>query len=145
MAVSVKIDAFDSAVEGRVQRIVPSADPLTRRFEVTIALPPDQRLLPGLFGRAEIVLGTATATLVPARAKTQRGGLDGVFVVGRDQIVRFRWLRFGRERNGTLEVNAGLSPGETIVTRVDEAVREGAIVTATCADDGCARTGGAHD
>jgi multidrug resistance efflux pump len=35
MPVSVKIDALDTAVEGRVRRIVPSGDPQTRRFDAT--------------------------------------------------------------------------------------------------------------
>ena len=145
MAVSVKIDALDSTVEGRVRRIVPSGDPLTRRFEVTITLPPDPRLMPGLFGRAEFIVGSASAAFIPVRAKVQRGGLDGVFVVGADRVARFRWLRFGRERNGLVEVTAGLSPGETIVTRADQAMRDGAIVTATCTENGCGKPDGIHD
>lgn len=131
MPVTVRIDALAArAIEGTVQRIVPSGDPVTRRYEVTVALPSDPALMPGMFGRAEIVLGTAAASVVPVEAKVQRGGLDGVFVVGGDNVARFRWLRFGREWNGMIEVAAGLSPGETIVTRVDEAVRDGTVITA---------------
>src|SRR5690606_26501192 len=38
-------------VHGIVQDIVLSGDPLTRRYEVNIALPQDPALLPGMFGR----------------------------------------------------------------------------------------------
>lgn len=131
MAVMVRIDALAGReVQGTVQRIVPSGDPVTRRYEVMVALPPDPALLPGMFGRAEIVLGTTPAPVVPRDSMVQRGGLDGVFVVGKDNTIRFRWLRTGREWNSLVEVTSGLLGGEAILARSDDNVRDGAAILA---------------
>ncbi|RAI43863.1 efflux RND transporter periplasmic adaptor subunit [Rhodoplanes roseus] len=133
MPASVRIDALPGQViEGTIQRIVPSGDPVTRRFEVSVAVPPDPALMPGMFGRAEIVFGSTSGIIIPLQAKVQRGGLDGIYVVGSDNLARFRWLRLGRQRDGFVEVTAGLSQGEAIVVVPTTALREGAVVTAVC-------------
>jgi RND family efflux transporter MFP subunit len=140
MPASVYVDAVAGRViEGTVQRIVPSGDPVTRRFEVAIAIPADPALLPGMFGRVEFRFGTAPAMTIPAQAKVQRGGLDGVYVVGGDNVARFRWLRFGRQWNGLAEVTAGLSPGETIVSQATQAILEGIMIASSCAGETCGK------
>lgn len=131
LPVTVRIDALAGrAIQGYVQRIVPSGDTMTRRYEVAVALPADPALLPGMFGRAEIALGATAVPVIPPQAMARRGGLDGVFVVEADNTARFRWLRTGREWNGLTEVTAGLSAGERILLRTDTAVRDGALVVA---------------
>ena len=133
--VKVKIDALPGRdIDGHVLRIIPSGDPTTRRYQVDVALPPDPDLLPGMFGRAEIVLGSDQAVAVPHRALIQRGGLDGVFVIDGDGTARFRWLRFGREWNGLVKITAGLSEGEKILLAADPRVKDGVRITTD--DDG---------
>ena len=115
-AVEVSLDAENRVVSGRVLRIVPSGDPVTRRYEVKIALPQDQQdLLPGMFGRARFAAGTETPLLIPCRAVVERGGLEGGFRVGPDDIAQFRWLRLQRAFNGSVEVTAGLADGDRVV------------------------------
>jgi RND family efflux transporter MFP subunit len=129
MPVDVSIDALASrVVKGSVQRIIPSGDPVTRRYEVDVALPVLPDILPGMFGRAEFVLGGSQCPAIPKQALVRRGGLDGVFVVGEDNTARFRWLRVGRERNGLLEVTAGLSEGERIVSLADNEIKDGMLI-----------------
>lgn len=128
MPVGARIDAMPQGLLGTVSRLVPSGDPMTRRYQVDIALPADQPLLPGMFGRAEFPLGQASALLVPQAAVTRRGGLDGVFVVDPAGAVRFRWLRLGREWQGQVEVVSGLSPNEWIVVQADERLHDGVTV-----------------
>jgi len=129
--VTVRIDTLGEAVfNGRIRGIVPSADDITRRYEINIVLPKDARLVPGMFGRADIVLGRKTIAVIPRTALTRRGGLDGVFVLD-GQVARFRWLRLGRPLGDTVEVVSGLSGGETILAVVDNTVRDGAAVKTT--------------
>ncbi|WP_333826023.1 efflux RND transporter periplasmic adaptor subunit [Pinisolibacter sp.] len=129
MTVTVRIDALDGReLVGTVKRIVPSGDPVTRRYQVDIDLPVEEAILPGMFGRAEIVLGTARSISIPRSARVERGGLGGTFVVGDDRIARFRWLRFGREWQDLVEVEAGLSEGEKVLARADDTVRDGIVV-----------------
>lgn len=126
MSATLRIDAMpERSFEGTIQRIVPSGDPVTRRYEVDVTVPTDPGLLPGMFGRAEIGLGKALVLAIPSAARVQRGGLGGVFVVDQGNVARFRWLRFGREWNGLVEVTAGLSEGERIVAAVDQRVKDG--------------------
>lgn len=128
--VTVRIDTLKNRrFEGRIRGIVPSGDDVTRRYEINIILPNDAMLVPGMFGRAEIPLGTQKAPVVPRNAMVRRGGLEGVFVI-EDKAAQFRWLRTGREWDGSVEVTSGLSGGETILARADDTVRDGAPVVA---------------
>ena len=129
MEVGARIDALPQGLAGTVSRVVPSGDPTTRRYQVDIALPAGQPLLPGMFGRAEFPLGDVSALLVPQTAVTRRGGLDGIFVVDQNGIARFRWLRLGRKWQGQVEVVDGLSPNEWIVLQADERLRDGVAIS----------------
>lgn len=130
MPVRVRIDGIAAPLAGRVSRVVASGDPVTRSYPVKIALPARPGLLPGMFGRAEFVLGEVAVPVVPAAALVERGGLRGVFVVDPGGRARFRWLRIGREWHDRVEVNAGLEPGEWIVAVASPGLREGDTVTA---------------
>jgi RND family efflux transporter MFP subunit len=127
---SVEIDALDGIVtQGEILRIVPSGDPITRRYDVEISLPPDLRAFPGMFGRAHFIVGSDSVVLVANEALVQRGGLTGVFVVADDSTARFRWVHTGRVFDRTTEIRAGLTGGETIVALDDARVRDGDRVT----------------
>ncbi|ACK54817.1 efflux RND transporter periplasmic adaptor subunit [Thauera aminoaromatica] len=124
-SIPVRIDALgDERFKGRVRGVVPSGDGVTRRYEVDIVLPRDARLLPGMFGRLEILLDEKQAVTVPRAALVRRGGLDGVFVL-QDGVARFRWLRTGQRLGDVVEVTAGLSDGETILASVADTVHDG--------------------
>ncbi|HTH15507.1 MAG TPA: efflux RND transporter periplasmic adaptor subunit, partial [Magnetospirillum sp.] len=125
MEVGARVDALPQGLIGTVSRVVPSGDPATRRYQVDIALPADQPLLPGMFGRAEFPLGQVSALLVPKSAVIRRGGLDGVFVVDQTGAARFRWLRLGREWQEQVEVVDGLSANEWIVVQADDRLHDG--------------------
>jgi RND family efflux transporter MFP subunit len=128
--VLVRIDTLkDAPFRGRIRGIVPSGDDVTRRYEINIILPSDPRLVPGMFGRAEIVLGVQKAVLIPRASVIRRGGLDGVFVLD-GTVARFRWLRLGRNVGESVEIVAGLSGGETILAAANDAVRDGAVIAA---------------
>jgi len=129
MLAEVLIDAMPGdTILGSVQRIVPSGDPVTRRYEINAILPSRSGILPGMFGRAEFLLGSEPVLAVSPEALVERGGLTGVFVVGRGNIASFRWLRLGRMWGGLVEVTSGLSTGETILTRADDTVRDGSLI-----------------
>lgn len=124
-AIAVRIDVLgDMPVVGKIRGIVPSADGVTRRYEVDVVLPHDDRLLPGMFGRVELPLGKQTTITVPRTAVVRRGGLDGVFLL-QNGVARFRWLRTGRVTGESIAVTAGLSEGEVILIRVPDTVYDG--------------------
>lgn len=127
-SVQVKIDALDDPLTGTISRIVPSGDPLTRRYKVKIALPEEKGLLPGMFGRAHYRIGSEVLPVIPQAAMVERGGLHGVFVVDGDNRAHFRWLRTGRTEGSTTVIRAGLTAGERIVVIADARLRDGDLI-----------------
>jgi RND family efflux transporter MFP subunit len=126
--VTVRIDTLkDMAFEGHIRGIVPSGDDVTRRYEINVILPGDKRLVPGMFGRADIVIGARKIPVVPRDAIVRRGGLEGVFVLDGD-VARFRWLRIGQDLGDSMEVVSGLTGGERILAKADDSIRDGAVV-----------------
>lgn len=129
--VTVRVDGLAQPVNGRVARVVQSADPVTRTYPVKIALPATAGLLPGMFGRADFPLGNSDTVVIERALLVERAGLRGVFVVDAQDTLRFRWLRLGREWPDRVEVLAGLAPGERVAGNVGATVREGDRVTVT--------------
>lgn len=129
-SVQVNIDALDNPLTGIVARVVPSADPLTRKFLVKVTLPEQAGLLPGMFGRSHFQIGTEPAIVISHDALTQRGGLQGVFVVNNQNHAYFRWLRIGKEIGDRVEILAGLRNGERIVSTPNPRLHEGDLIIA---------------
>lgn len=119
----------DRPVVGQVRSLTPAADPATRRFGVEVTLPGDTAVRSGMFGRVRLPGESArpvAGVLAPTSAIVERGGLTGVFVVGPDQRVNFRWVRLGDQVGERTLVTSGLAAGERILARVDSSVRDGA-------------------
>jgi hypothetical protein len=98
-----------------VTAVAPSGDPTTHRFEVKADLPAAPGLRAGLFARL-LVLGLVSdpRITVPAAALFERGGLSGLFVVAGGK-ARLRWVAVGARDGETVEVRAGVEPGERVV------------------------------
>jgi len=122
----VSIEAAALSVKAAVSEIVPAADPTTRTILVRLDLPESPHLRTGLFGRAWLPVGTRQAIQVARGAVVERGQLQGVYVVGQDNIARFRLVRTGQARLGAVEILSGLTGGETVVLAGVEKVTDGA-------------------
>jgi RND family efflux transporter MFP subunit len=121
----VSIDATARSYRATVLRVVPSGDPVTRRFTVKLQFDDAIGLTPGLFGRSRFHIGETEGLRVPDAALAQRGGLTGVFVVGESGRLDFRWVRTGRHEDARTEITAGLKAGETVLAQVPDSVRDG--------------------
>jgi len=127
--VILDIDALEKSFKGTIARIVPSGDPVTRSYLVKISMPLNERILPGMFGRARYCTGYKETPVISKSAVFVRGGLEGVFVLDKNKKARFRWLRFAKRWDECLEVSAGLNGGEIIIATNQSDLREGDIVT----------------
>lgn len=131
--VSIDIDSLPSQIKGTIIRIVPSADPITRRVKVEIAFSDEVKVskavIPGMFGRSQLHLGSETLPVVPNSSLLTRGGLEGVFVLDEENRARFRWLRLGRQTHSVTQVVAGLTEGETVLLDPPKKLPEGALVS----------------
>lgn len=108
----------DETFKGQVSFISPSVDESTRNFEVRANIDNvDNRLRPGSFSSAEVILGYRENTLVvPERSlvPTRDGYL--VFVLDQDASkVESRDIKTGLRRPGMVEIVEGLELGELVV------------------------------
>lgn len=127
-AARIFLDAFPNrAYPGRVSRIWPTANRQKATIEVRIRFDePDDRLRPEMGVRVvfldeetEAALASApeeteAELVIPNQALVNREQGQGVFVVVADR-VEFRLVTPGELRGNSLAIEAGLSPGESIV------------------------------
>lgn len=127
--VPVSIDALgDQPTNGRVTQIVPAADPASRSFLVKVDLPASKYLRSGLFGRAQFARGQRESLIVPRTAVVTRGQLQGMYVVGPDQIASLRYVTLGRPQGDHVEVLSGLEGGERFVANPGERELGGKVI-----------------
>jgi len=134
--VDLTLDAVpDDVVPGRVQAIVPVKDPEARTFLLRVVTDAQHRLpvTPGMSTRAAIRVDAGReAVVVPRDAVLlYPDGRKTVWVVEREEgnaIVHERRVQAGIEFDGFVEIQSGLEAGLDIVTRGNEALRDGEVV-----------------
>lgn len=128
LAVPVEVDGVENRLEGKVARISPAADPVSRTFLVKLDVSA-QGLRSGAFARVLFPVGERKTLAVPVTALVNRAGIDGVFVLDKDAIAQFRMVRRGSEIGGLIEIQAGLQAGERIVVEGADKLESGDKVT----------------
>lgn len=113
---TLRIDARDRELRGRVVEIVPSSDPATRTIVVRVHLEDTREIVPGMFGRLLIPSAPEQVLTVPAAAITRAGQLTMVDVVDHDCVER-RAVQLGRAIGKRFEVLSGLAAGDTLVLK----------------------------
>jgi membrane fusion protein, multidrug efflux system len=129
MAVQVTVEGVAQPVTGRIARIAPAAEPGTRSIGVTIELAnPQETLRAGQYAVARATLAdNAERLTVPAAAVGNTSGQDHVWVIEGGVLAR-RAVTLGRrdEREGRVEVLAGLPSGSQVLAARFDNLREGA-------------------
>ncbi|MCI0701678.1 MAG: efflux RND transporter periplasmic adaptor subunit [Planctomycetia bacterium] len=114
---TLHIEAADlKDVVGTVREVVPRAQQASRSVLVKVTLPPGSAkpLLPGMFGRVNIPVGTVERLFVPRAAVRQLGQLDLVEVVSADGFLSRRFVRVGPAMGDRVEILSGVAQGETV-------------------------------
>lgn len=122
--VRVSVDGAGVAASGRVAEVVPAADPASRTFTAKVDIA-GKGLKSGMFGRVFLATGERKGILVPRAAVVERGALTSVWVVDGQNIARMRLVKPGMVQGDRVEILAGLSAGERVVTGGVEKVVEG--------------------
>ena len=150
-SVDVALDALPGrTLEGRVRRIFPAADTLTRLVPVEVALTGEGARIarPGFLGRVTFALDARRdAVLVPQAAVLGGQGAQSVMMVRDGKAVR-RPVETGLVSQGRVEITSGLEAGEMVIVAGNAQLREGAAVrvvgpTAPRLGDSSANGGGA--
>lgn len=134
--VDLTLDAVpDEVVLGRVQAIVPVKDPGARTFLLRVVTDAQHSLpvTPGMSARAAIRVDTGReAVVVPRDAVLMYpDGRKTVWVVQTEDgkpVVHEKRIDAGLEFDGLVEVRSDLEAGLDVVTRGNEALRDGEVV-----------------
>lgn len=104
--------------ETTVRFMYPHLDPVTRRGEVRLELAnPGRRLRPEMWADVEVDIDLGEVLVVPASAVIDTGQRCVAFVRGDDDHLHPREVQIGVRTDDWWQVNAGLEPGEPVVTR----------------------------
>lgn len=118
MPADVTFDTYgDEIFKGKVTLISPTVDSASRTFGVEITIPnSDDRVLPGMFGRVTLNLGTAKHVLVPDIAVVKQVGSGNYYVyVYKDGKVSYNKVELGRRIDNTYELISGIEPESQVV------------------------------
>lgn len=128
MPVEVAFDAFDGETfSGKVTRIHPTVDTSTRTFRTEINIAnPSGRILPGMFARVSVDLGTRSNVVVPDRAIVKQTGSGNryVYILHGDR-VNFERVELGRRLGDSYELLSGVGSGDTVVVAGQSRLADG--------------------
>lgn len=120
----------DRTFRGQVVRNAASLDATSRTMLVEVEAPnPDGILLPGMYSTVSFKLVNPSPPIVVADSSIivlAEG--PQIAVVDKDDVVRIRKVRLGRDFGRTVEILSGCSEGERIVTTPSDLLKDGAKV-----------------
>ncbi|MET0517260.1 MAG: efflux RND transporter periplasmic adaptor subunit [Burkholderiaceae bacterium] len=129
MAVKVQVEGVERAVDARISRIAPAAEPGTRSIGVTLELAnPQEEFRAGQYAVARVELADETQRMtVPQTAISSNSGQEQVWMIDQGALVR-RIVTTGRRdsREGRVEILQGLQPQAQVLAARFDNLREGA-------------------
>ncbi len=110
----VPIDIEGKEIYGTPQYIQKSEDPVSHTHLVKITIPKLKFVHPGEFAKVLITQNPIEAITVPESSIVERGGIEGVFVLDKNNVAHFRMLRLGEKVGKEYIVLSGLKQGERL-------------------------------
>ncbi|MGH8585178.1 MAG: efflux RND transporter periplasmic adaptor subunit [Gammaproteobacteria bacterium] len=131
-AIAVRVDAFPGReYAGEVYAVDPGLDPATRSVKLRARLPnPKRELRPGMFARGSVVMSErADALWVPEQSLVPLGERVYVYraVGGKAALAE---VQVGLRTPGEVEITAGVTKGDVVVTEGQSKLRDGAAIVA---------------
>lgn len=132
MEVDVITDVFpDKPVKGRVLRVFPTIDQISRTFQVEITVPNNGEILrPGMFCRSNFYLGKVDAFIVPTTAvlKLQGSNERYVYIEEKGKAKRIS-VEIGRRFDDQVEIISDkIKPGDNLIVKGQSRLVDGAEV-----------------
>jgi RND family efflux transporter MFP subunit len=110
----VSVPAVNFTADLPLAEIFPISAAGSRTFKVRTALLKNPGLMPGMFARLSLPLGSSRGILIPKDAIHTVGQLTMVKVLV-DRTAQMRQIKLGRQVGDQVEVLAGLQPGDKIM------------------------------
>lgn len=131
MPAQVTFDTYgDEIFEGKVNMVSPTVDTNSRTFGVEIGMNnSDGRILPGMFGRVKLQLGTSDHVVVPDRAVVKQPGSGNHYVyVYHNGTVNYNKVELGQRIGSAYELISGVESGDTVVVTGQTRLADGITV-----------------
>lgn len=118
-----------NAINAKVLRISPVVDPQSGTFKVTLAVPnQDARLKAGMFTRVELKYDTHENVItVPYSALINQDNKQALYVIAGTNANR-REVEIGYREGDAVEIVSGIKPGEVVVTRGQQNLKDQSLV-----------------
>ncbi|HEX3160733.1 MAG TPA: efflux RND transporter periplasmic adaptor subunit [Gemmatimonadaceae bacterium] len=115
---------------GRVTRISPMADPVTRQVQLLVSVADDGRgLVGGLFAQGRIGAERKTGIVAPSVAVDLRGTEPAVYRVKGGKVEKVAVaVGLRDEQNEMLEITKGVAVGDTLLTGAAQGITAGTLV-----------------
>ena len=128
-AASAEFDALPGKrYVGKVVRMSPAFDPVSRTVEAEVHLVNPGELRPGMYGRGTLVTANHPASVVvPASAVQISDGRYYAYVVEGEKAKRVE-LKIGVDGGNWFEITAGLKAGDEIVTAGTDTLSDGSAI-----------------
>ncbi len=127
MPVAVSVDGYpDEKFTGRIARIAPTLDPVTRRATVEVEIDnPDHRLLPHMFANGAVEIGRLeNAIAVPAPAVLRNGEERTIFVAD-GNVARKRSVQIAFADERVAVIAKGAATGEALIVAGQHRLSDG--------------------
>ena len=112
--VKVAVPALDWRSELAIAEVFPISQSASRTFKVRTIMIKERSLVPGMFARLSLPLGSAQGLLIPREAVQQVGQLTMVKVMV-DGQPQNRQVKLGRQIGEQVEILAGLQVGDKLL------------------------------
>jgi multidrug efflux pump subunit AcrA (membrane-fusion protein) len=122
----IQVDSLQQTLRGRIQQIIPSADPITRTVTIKLALDSFPDGIPGLMGRVNLPTPTRSALQIPLDTVVEQFGITGVYQINQGK-AQFTPVVIGSRDQNWVEVHAGLHSGQHVI-RAAAQVQNGSLV-----------------
>jgi RND family efflux transporter MFP subunit len=131
-SVAVRVPTLNRAFPGRVARFANKVSLATRTMDTEVDVPnPSLLLIPGMYAEVDLSLDTRSGTLavpVPAVEVGSDESAGQVVVVTPANQIETRKVRLGLQTSASVEILAGLKPGEMVVVGNRAGLQPGQLV-----------------
>ena len=122
---------------GRVTRVNPSADPVTRQVRIIATIPNSgAALVGGLFAEGSVAAESRTAPVVPIAAVDERGVRPSVMRIKNGRVEKTEIeLGLRDDQTETVEARSGVVPGDTLLLGTARGITPGTPVKVSTPND----------
>ena len=117
---------------GRVTRISPSADPITRQVKIVVSIPSSGELVSGLFAEGRVATESKTVISVPLNAVDRKGLEPSVMRIRGGKVEKIV-VQLGTldDVNERIEITQGIAVGDTLLLGTAQGIAAGTQVAVT--------------